>query len=193
MKKNIFLALLTMFSLWGCGEAGIQSDISKSVAIDPINVSISVPAQAVGLLVPQTPPVSVNTGAIQISGEEFEDYLSDAERFTINEMTYSIENFPAGSEADLEISIQISVAGGAPINFLSTTVTDAQNNVTDVVLYPAGSVNAAAVSALEGALLNGQSFEMDIELVGRDVTLQTQDIDFDLVFKFDLTARIQLD
>lgn len=193
MKKNIFLALLTMFSLWGCGEAGIQSDISKSVAIDPINVSISVPAQAVGVLVPQTPPVNVSTGAIEISGEEFEDYLSDAERFTINEMTYSIENFPAGSEADLEISIQISVAGGAPINFLSTTVADAQNNVTDVVLYPSGSVNAAAVSALEGALLNGQSFEMEIELVGRDVTLQTQDIDFDLVFKFDLTARIQLD
>lgn len=191
MQKRLLTFLSLLLVIWGCGEAGVQSDISKNVAIDPINVSISVPAQAVGVLVPQTPPIVVNTGSIQISGDEFDDYLSDAERFTINQITYSIENFPAGSEADLDIAIDISVAGGASVRLLATTVTDAQSNVTDVVLYPTSSVNASAITALEQALLNGQSFEMDIELVGRNVTLETQSIDFDLVFKFDVTARLQ--
>ena len=193
MQKRLLPFLSLLLVIWGCGEAGIESDISKGVAIDPINVSISVPAQAVGLLLPETPPITVSTGPIEISGEEFEDYLSDAQRFTINEITYSIENFPAGSEADLDIAIDISVAGATPIRLLATTVTDAQDNVTEVVLYPTAQVNAAAISALEQALLNGQSFEMEIELVGKNVTLQSQSVDFDLVFKFDLTARLKLD
>lgn len=191
MQKRLLTFLSLLLVIWGCGEAGVQSDISKNVPIDPINVYLSVPAQAVGVLVPQTPPNVVNSGTIQISGDEFYDYLSDAVRFKINQITYSIDNFPAGSEADLDFVIDISIAGSASVRLLDTTVTDAQNNVSDVVIYPTSSVNASAIAALEQALLNGQSFEMDIELVGKNVTLQTQSIDFDLVLKFDVTARLQ--
>lgn len=193
MKKTFLAIIASAAFMLGCGEAGVQSDISQNVEIDPINVQLSVPTILVGQRVNQTPPVNVSTGVIDISSDEFSEYLSDATRFTVNEITFSIENFPSGSEADLDISADISIAGGAPVDLLSTVVTDAQNNVTDVVLYPAGSANAAGIAALEQALLNGQSFEMDIELVGRDVLLAQSTIDFDLIFKFDVTARVQFD
>ncbi len=191
MRKTFLMMIATAAILWSCGDAGVQSDISQNVAIDPIAVQLSVPPILVGQQVDEIPPINVNSGVIDISGEDFEEYLDDAERFTLNEITYSIEGFPAGSQADLQISVAISVQGGTAVDLLTTTVPDAQNNATDAILYPSANANQAGVNALENALLNGQSFEMDIELIGRDVTLSQSEVEFDLIFRFDVTARVQ--
>ncbi|MBO3698289.1 hypothetical protein [Roseivirga sp. E12] len=195
MRKTFYLIACLTLVLWGCGDAGVQSDVSKNIEIDPIAVRLSVPALVVGQLVPQTPPINVNTGQIDISSDEFDEYLDDTEKFTINQITYTIDNFPAGSSADLDIDMTIELQGQSVQQLLSIRVDNVQNNPVDVLLYDKnapGSVNAAAITSLEQALKDGTSFRVGMTLVGEDVTLQTQDVDFNFIFKFDVTARIQL-
>jgi len=196
MQKRLLPFLSLLLVIWGCGEAGIQSDISKNVEIDPIDIELSVPLLLVGQDIDETPPVSVSTGTIDISDNDFSEYLDDATKFTINKITYSIINFPSGSRADLDLNIDIAIAGGGSQDLLEILVQDAQDNADDVVLYQAGAggnVSASAIQALEQALLNSQTFEMDIEIVGRNVNLQEENVDFQIVFKFDVTTRLQLD
>lgn len=196
MIKKVFLLMsLSAFLFWSCGEAGFQSDISKKIEVDPTSLSVSVPDVSVGLFVPATLPVTVSTGVIDIAGDGFEDFLSDAEFFKINEMSMNISNFPSGNSANLEFDVSLSIAGGAPQPFISTTINNIQNSSGDIVLYTKdnpGVVNANTIAQLEQALKNGQSFGMEIVAVGRDVTLQTPEVGFDLTFAFDVTARIQL-
>jgi|GEM_PF-762170 len=195
MRKTFYLIACMALVILGCGDAGVQSDVSKNISIDPISVQLSVPAVAVGMLVPQTPPIDVNTGQINISSDEFDEYLEDAERFTINQITYTIDNFPAGSSADLDIDMTIQLQGQNPQQLLTTRIDNVQNNPVDVLLYDKdapGSVNAAAITSLEQALKDGTSFQVAMTIVGEDVTLQTQDVDFNFIFKFDVTARVQL-
>ena len=196
MRKPFYLLALIAIAIWSCGDAGVQSDVSKNVEIDPISVQLSVPAIAVGVLVPQTPPVNVNTGQISLSSDEFDSYLDDTERFTINQITYTIDNFPAGSSADLEVDMSIQIQGQAPQDLLSIRIDNVQSNPVDVLLYDKnapGSVSATAIASLEQALKDGSSFQIEMTIVGEDVTLQTQNVDFDFIFKFDVTARVQLD
>lgn len=196
MRKTFYLLACIAIVLWSCGDAGVQSDVSKNVEIDPISVQLSVPAIAVGVLVPQTPPINVNTGQISLSTDEFDEYLDDAERFTINQITYTIDNFPAGSSADLDVDMSIQIQGQALQQLLSIRIDNVQNNPVDVLLYDKnapGSVNAAAIASLEQALKDGSSFQIEMTIVGEDVTLQTQNVDFNFIFKFDVTARVQLD
>ncbi len=195
MNKRFFLLLVMALLVFACGDAGYEADVSKTIDIDPIAVDIEVPALAVGQLVPETPPIDVNTGTIDIGDNDFSDYLSDAELFTINFINYTIDGFPAGSSADLELDVSISINGGADQPLLTIIVPDAQNNVTDVTLYDKnnpGNVNQGTINQLESAIQNGDAFEMNITMTGRDVTLQTQQVNFNLVFAFDVTARIQL-
>ena len=196
MQKRLLPFLSLLLIIWGCGEAGIQSDISKNVEIDPIDIELSVQPFLVGQDIEETPPVPVSTGTIDISDNEFSEYLDDATKFTINKITYSIVNFPNGSRADLDLNIDIAIAGGGSQDLLEILIEDAQDNVDDVILYQAGTsgnVSASAIQALEQALLNSQTFEMDIEIVGRNVNLQEENVNFQIVFKFDVTTRLQLD
>lgn len=196
MQKRLLPFLSLLLVIWGCGEAGIQSDISKNVEIDPIDIELSVPPLLVGQDIDETPPIQVSTGTIDISDNDFSEYLDDATKFTINKITYSIVNFPSGSRADLDLNIDIAISGGASQDLLEILIEDAQDNADDVVLYQAGAggnVSASAIQALEQALLNSQTFEMDIEIVGRNVNLQEENVDFQIVFKFDVTTRLQLD
>ncbi len=194
MRKTLLLFTSLSLLLFGCGEAGVQSDVSKNIEIDPIQVSLEVPAILVGQRVDQTPPIDVSTGNIDIGGQDFSEYLDDATNFTINSISYSIEGFPSGSEANLDIELDIQVQQRQDL--LTTTVANAQNNTEDVVLYSSGNpgnVSAAAISDLEQALKNGDPFQLFMTIVGRDVLLQQQSVDFSFVFKFDVTARIELD
>lgn len=196
MQKRLLPFLSLLLIIWGCGEAGIQSDISKNVEIDPIDIELSVPPFLVGQDIEETPPINVSTGTIDISDNEFSEYLDDATKFTINKITYSIVNFPNGSRADLDLNIDIAIAGGGAQDLLEILIEDAQDNVDDVILYQAGTsgnVSPGAIQALEQALLNSQTFEMDIEIVGRNVNLQEENVNFQIVFKFDVTTRLQLD
>ena len=196
MRKPIYFFFCLTFLLWACGEAGVQSDVSKNVEIDQIQVSLEVPAPLVGQSVQQTPPIDVNTGNIDIGDNEFSEYLEDATNFTINQITYSIVGFPAGSEADLDVELDVQIQGQQRQELLETSIANAESNVTDVVLYnngTPGNVNASAIGALEQAIRNGNSFQLFMTIVGRDVVLQQQSVDFSFVFKFDVTARINID
>ncbi len=196
MRKLFYSISCIALLLWSCGDAGVQSDVSKNVEIDPISVRLSVPAAAIGVLVGQTPPIMVSTSQITLSSDEFSEYLEDTERFTINHITYTIDGFPAGSSADLNVDMSIQMQGQAPQNLLTTRINDVQNNPVDASLYTSsapGNVNAAAVTSLEQALKDGTSFQIAMTLVGEDVTLQATDVDFNFTFKFDVTARVKLD
>ena len=195
MKKNLLLILLMATIISACGEAGIQSDISQVVETDPVTVTIDLPAQAVGVLVDETPPVTVETGEINITSDEFDEYMDELQRFTINKIWYKVEGFDAGNEADLDITLNI-ISGGNSIELLETSIVDAHLKTDDVLLFDKaapGDVNPAAVSVIESALLNGTSFKIELVLVGRNVRFQTTSDTFDFLFKFDVTARVQLD
>lgn len=178
-----------------CGDAGIQSDISQVVETDPITVTIDLPAQAVGVLVNETPAITVETDDISITSDEFAEYTDELQRFTINKIWYKLQGFDAGNEADLDITLNI-INEGTTTKLLETTVVDAHTKTDDVLLFDKaapGDVNAAAVSVIEGALLNGTSFKIELVLVGKNVRFQSSSDSFDFLFKFDVTARVQLD
>lgn len=197
MKKiSICLLACLMGSLFSCGEAGIQSDISQIVDVDPISVTINVPPLLVGQRIDETPSTSVNTGDINITSEEFDEYSDELQRFTINQIYYSLSGIDAGNETDLDVDMSIVFAGGSRIPLLSTVIVDAHAQSTQVLLFDKaapGTVNQTAIAGIESALLNGTSFVIEMELVGRDVLLNSSSDTFQFQFKFDVTARVQLD
>jgi hypothetical protein len=201
MKKTFLLLSIFLVFTLGCGEVGFESDISKLIEIDPLSVSIDIPALALGQRVPETPAIVVQTDPINFGDDAFDDYdLGEIERYSINEIYYSIEGFDPGSgnsinEADLEVNMSIAFDGGNGQSLVNTNIANVQNNVTDVKLFDKlnpGSVNSSTIQALEQALLNGGSFALELEMIGRDVLLQTVSQNFNIVFKFDVTVRVQL-
>lgn len=196
MKKNLLLILLMATIISACGEAGIQSDISQAVETDPVTVTIDVPAQFVGQFIPEAPnPVTVRTGDINITADEFEEYMDELQRFTINKIWYRVEGFDAGNEADLDVTLNI-ISGGNSTELLETTIVDAHTRTDNVLLFDKaapGDVNPAAISVIESSLLNGTSFVIEMVLTGKNMTFQTTSDTFDFLFKFDVTARVQLD
>jgi len=200
MKKSLLILLTSVSLFWACGEVGYESDISKAIAIDPVSVAIDIPAMAIGQVIPQTPPITVTTDAIDFGGNDFDDYdLGDVKFYRINEILFSIDGFDPGSganlnEADLSIDMNLIINGGTT-TLLNTTIRDLQDNVNDVLLFDRmnpGSVNQAAIASLEQLLLDGGTFALELVMVGRDVLLQTTTQNFDIIFKFDVTARVQL-
>ncbi len=195
MKSKLLIALFASVLFFGCGEAGFESDISKNIELDPVSVQLSIDPLLIGQFVPQLPPVVESTGVIDLVGEDFGSYLDDSQSFRINQITYAIDNFPANSSTDLLITVDVAVAGGQFQNLLSTNLTNPQGSISDVLLYSRtnpGTTNTSVIGQLEQALLNGQSFELRVETSASNVVLQTSTIDFDLLFKFDVTTRIQL-
>ncbi len=205
MQKRLLPLLSLLLVIWGCGEAGFQSDVSKRIEIEPRSISFSVPAsikdQTINVAdLPQSQQdqltASDRTDLIEISTDDFDDYISDAEKFTINEITYRIDGFPTGSRADLELSISVTLEGSqATFDLIDTTIEDVQTKTTDVQLYPGTGVNSSGIAQLETALKDRSGFYLDIEVrvVGSDVVLTSEDVDFDIIFGFDVTARLQLD
>ena len=205
MQKRLLPLLSLLLVIWGCGEAGFQSDVSKRIEIEPRSISFSVPAsikdQTINVAdLPQSQQdqltASDRTDLIEISTDDFDDYISDAEKFTINEITYRIDGFPTGSRADLELSISVTLEGSqATFDLIDTTIEDVQTKTTDVQLYPGTGVNSSGIAQLETALKDRSGFYLDIEVRvdGSDVVLTSEDVDFDIIFGFDVTARLQLD
>ncbi len=182
--------------LYSCGEAGIQSDISQIVDVDPISVTIDVSPLFVGQRIDETPSTSVNTEDINITSDEFDEYSDELQKFTINQIYFTLSGFDAGNEADLDVDMNIIFNGGSSIPLLSTVIVDAHTQTAKVLLYTKsnpGSVNQTAISGIESALLNGTSFQIEMDIVGRDVLFQSTSDTFQFQFQFDVTARVQLD
>lgn len=197
MKKlYVCLSAISLGLLYSCGEAGIQSDISQIVDVDPINVRIDIAPIFVGQDIDETPPTSVQTSPINITSDEFSEYSDELQSFKINQIYYTLSGIEAGNEADLDVDMSIIFNGGSSIPLLSTLIVDAQTQTARVLLYDKtnpGSVNATAISGIESALLNGTSFVLEMEIVGRNVRFQSSSEEFQFQFQFDVTARVQLD
>jgi hypothetical protein len=197
MKKISFcLFTICIGLLYSCGEAGIQSDISQIVDVDPISISIDILPIFIGQSVDETSPRTVSTGPIDITSSEFSDYTDELQKFTINKIYYTIRGFDQGNEADLDVDMNVILNGGNSIPVLSTLIVDVQSQTAKVLLYDKtnpGSVNAAAISGIEGALLSGNSFVIEMVVVGRNVIFQSSSDEFQFQFEFDITARVQLD
>ena len=186
------IGCLVLAAVLACGEAGVESDITKinevifSVGHTDIN-SVN------GIIVSQS---------VDISGDEFDQYVDDVQNYVLNTIHYQIGDYENASSGDTDISITIRIdfdntatAGDGDV-LLNTTIDNLANSTDNVLLYTrasetnTGLADPNVVLSLEQAVLNRQSFIMEIEATrsGDDVS-----DDFTITFFLDITARVQLD
>jgi hypothetical protein len=189
--KKIFL-LFIAFSIFAvsCGEAGFESDISKTSEVE-YNISVADVSGTSMLSEAQS---------FDFADADFSEYVADAKKFTLDKLEYEISGLTGTSTATLNLEVRIdfqnntgsSTDGDALLTMTGVTVA---NTTGPVLLYNTdatnpGLANASVVVALEQAILSGQAVEIEVTAskIGPDLTE-------DFVFKllFDLTARVQLD
>lgn len=190
MRKICLLTLVLTVFLWGCGEAGVESDISKTSEID-FDINAATLNTALGSTVGQS---------FDFADQEFASYISDAEKFTLNRLEFEITGLTGAPATTLDIEIRIDFSN----NTNSQTDGDAllvradvpvANTTSPLLLFSTdasnpGIANNAVVTALEQAILNRSTVELEITSSknGADLTE-----DFTINLLFDLTARVQLD
>jgi len=77
-KKLTLLTFLSLSLLWSCGEAGLESDISK---VNEIEFTVSnITSEG----------VHFENASVNLADEEFADYLGDIEQFKVNKMEVQI-------------------------------------------------------------------------------------------------------
>lgn len=190
MRKTCLLTLLLTFFLWGCGEAGVESDISKTSEID-FNVEAATLNTALGSTVGQS---------FDFANQEFASYVSDAEKFTLNRLEFEIKDLTGAPATTLDMEIRIDFSNNTASKtdgdaLLSVANVPVANTTSPVLLFSTdsnnpGIANTSVVTALEQAILNRSTVEVEItsSKTGADVTE-----DFTINLLFDLTARVQLD
>ena len=192
MKKQLLIFTAISLFLLGCGEAGVEADISK---VNEIEFSVSNLTES-GL---HTEFASVNLAA-----EEFSDYLNDIESFKVNKIEIQISEVTAdrasfGSDGGIGIAlggeILIEASRGVPGVELFA---DSNGNllVTDkIVLYDEANpsnvqvrASAAAVDQLISALENRSVLQAFGAFRG-----EFENANFTVKIFLDLTARTQID
>lgn len=173
--------------IMGCGEAGVESNISKVTEI-----SFTANANALNDAAGQTVTESVNFAA-----DEFEEYVSDAKSFTLNEISFEMSDVSASTSATLSLELRIDFDNSSANNdgdvLLSLTNTPIENG-NRILLFDkddnSGAANASVVQNLETALLNGQTVQIEITANKNGEPL-TENFTYTLFW--DLTAKVQLD
>ncbi len=190
MRKTCLLTLVLTVFLWGCGEAGVESDISKTSEID-FDIEASTLNTALGSTVGQS---------FDFANQEFASYVSDAEKFTLNRLEFEIKDLTGAPAATLDMEIRIDFSNNTASKtdgdaLLSVTNVPVANTTSPVLLFSTdasnpGIANSSVVTALEQAILNRSTVELEItsSKTGADLTQ-----DFTINLLFDLTARVQLD
>lgn len=181
--------LLTVLLL-GCGEAGVESDISKTSEID-FDIEASTLNTVLGSTVGQS---------FDFADQDFASYVSDAERFTLNTLEFEITGLTGTPASTLDMEIRIDFSNNVASKtdgdaLLSVTSVPVANTTSPVLLYSTdasnpGIANATVVAALEQAILNRSTVELEITSSKNGADLSE---DFKINLLFDLTARIQLD
>ncbi len=207
MKKNFLLLLICTAFVFSCGEAGVESDISK---ISELNFEVTVAdfTDVGGFLVADLGE------SIDPASEEFDEYLGDVENYFINKVEIQIKDYTSGPNDPVIVFIG---AGAGPIantlgpniiqedsrlggsTPLITSLTDANGKITNtdrVTLFnrknpSEGLVNSTnpGLQQVLTALTNSTPFEgrMQVALQG------ALSGPFTITIFFDLTARVQLD
>lgn len=190
MRKTYLLTVVLTVFLWGCGEAGVESDISKTSEID-----FTISASDLNAAVDNTVGVEFD-----FADNEFSSYISDAQKFTLNRLEFEIlelSNIPA-STLSIEIRIDLNNNTASQTDgdvLLSVTNVPVANTTSPILLFSTdatdpGLASATVVAALEAAILSERKVE--IELTSSKVGADLAD-DFKIRLLFDLTARVNLD
>lgn len=190
MRKLSNLLFALPLLLLGCGEAGVESDISKISEI-----SFDITATDLNISSGQTIGESVDFGAT-----DFEEYTGQAQLFTLNDLKIEVSGLTGAPTATLNIEIRIdfnnNVALATDGDVLLTVVNLPVANTTSPILLfntdatNPGLANATVVAALEDALLNGRAVQIEITASKMGPNLTE---DFAIKFLFDLTARVDLE
>lgn len=187
MKKLFYLFLLApVLSIVACGEAGVESDISKITEI-----SFTASANQLNGATGQT-----NTESVNFAAEEFEEFVGDAKNFTLNELAFEISDLDNPTSATLSFDLRVDFTNSADANdgqSLLSLQNAAIANGNRIVLFDkngGGAANASVVQSLENAILNGETVQIEISATKNGEPLTE---DFVLTFFWDLTARVDLD
>ena len=191
MMRKIYLLItvMTVF-VWGCGEAGIESDISKTseFTFDVSSATFNT-------------NVNVDRGeSFNFSSEEFSDYIADAQKFTLNRLEFEVVGLSDTPSATMDLSVRIDFTNDETSktngdNLLTVMNVPVSNTSSPVLLFSTDATNPglainSVVIALEQAILSGSTIELELTSTktGADVTA-----DFQIKLLVDLTARIELD
>lgn len=190
MRKLLNLLFALPLLILGCGDAGVVSDISKIS-----DVSFDITAADLNTTIGQTRGESVDFGST-----DFEDYVSQAQRFTLNDLKIEVSGLTGTPTSTLDISIRIDLNNNIASatdgdNLLTVVNVPVANTTSPILLFSTdatnpGIANATVVEALENALLNARAVQIEVTASknGADLTEN-----FAIKFLFDLTARVDLD
>lgn len=190
MRKTFLLLTVVSFLFYACGEAGVESDISKIAEID-FSVSSADINGVVGSTISQS---------VDFADSEFEDYLADVEKFTLEKLEFEISGLTGAPATTLDLEIRIDLSNNTANMtdgraLLSIANVPVANTTSPVLLYNTdssdpGIANASVVAALEQAILNKSTIEIELTSSKSGADLSEN---FNIKFLFDLTARVNLD
>lgn len=208
LKNKFFLILLSATLLWGCGEAGVQSDVSKVTEIS-FDIAAGDFTPVAGFLLADLRQV------VDPTEEEFSEYRDDVENYIVNKLEIQITNYTvtgndptvvffgmgAGPIGNLLgpniISEDSRTSNNTPLIDALTDANDKITNTDKIVIFDRSnesnglilSTNAGIQQVLS-ALENNSQFEGRVQVATQGGALTGG---FTVTFFFDLTARVQLD
>lgn len=202
MRNQIsFLALISLTLLWSCGEAGLETDISK---INEIEFTVS-NITSTGIYYEQA--------SVNLADEEFADYLGDIEQFKVNKIEVQITNVTAdlASIGEYDNDPTVITVGGIVVDLSGSSLLDVvfgstqghelfhdgQGNLQStgrIVLYDEANPssvqiqsNQEVIDVLISALENRSTLDAEVGFSGR-----FENANITLKVFLDLTARAQL-
>ena len=207
MKKTYLSLMACLILLFACGEAGVESDISKTT-----EVSYTVTASDF----PNTGSFAIAdlTETIDPSSDDFAEYLDDIQNYFINKIEVQITGYtsvaddpeviffgmgagPVGNSLGPNIVLEDARASSTtPLITQMTNTDDELSNSERMVIFdrktPANGLvdeNNAGVMQILTALTNKTAFEGRVQVALSGVLSGP----FTVTFFFDLTGRVQLD
>lgn len=187
-KIYLLMTVMTVF-LWGCGDAGIESDISKT---SEFNFAVSATTLNTNVGVDRSE-------SFNFSNEEFSTYIADAQKFTLNRLEFEVVGLTSTPTSTMDLAVRIDMNNNTASqtdgdNLLTVTGVLIANTTSPVLLFSTdatnpGLANNAVIAALEQAILSGATVELELTSTkdGPDITE-----DFEIKLLFDLTARVEL-
>ena len=208
LKNKFFLILLSATLLWGCGEAGVESDVSKVTEIS-FEISSDDFTPIGGFLLADLREV------VNPVEEEFSEYRDDVENYIVNKLEIQITEYtvtgndptvvffgmgagPVGNLLGPNIIQEDSrISTNTPLIDALTDANDRITNTDKILIFDrSNEANGLILSTNDGiqqvltALRNSTLFEGRLQVATQGGALTGG---FKVTLFFDLTARVQLD
>ncbi len=183
MRKTLLLLSIVSLALFGCGEAGVELDVTKGSTVT-IQISRN-------LVNSDVDNFFSTTQTVNFADDDFEEYIGDAESVIIDKLTYQFKDYNNIS-GDL-VLMDITLGTGSPNNSILDVFGLVVENTGTVLAYETGNPESALSAA---QIANLESLGNQI-LARQNITFNasadfTDDIDSDFVieFTFDVTLRV---